>query len=90
MTRKEERYKTVNVQTQDFVVTVCSQDFSLSHDPGIVTRCPLELKLKRTNIGKEWYGKIRYQNQEEVIQDAGDVEKKIREGTAHVICTCHW
>ena len=52
--------------------------------PGIVTRCPLELKMKRRKEGQEWYGKISYQDFEEEIDDPATVEKKIREGiTVH-------
>ncbi|CAB1353578.1 unnamed protein product [Coregonus sp. 'balchen'] len=46
---------------------------------GIVTRCPLELKMKRKREGEEWHGKISYQDHEEEIEDPSDVEKKIRE-----------
>ncbi|XP_031697099.1 interferon-induced GTP-binding protein Mx-like [Anarrhichthys ocellatus] len=46
---------------------------------GIVTRCPLELKMKRRKEGEEWYGKISYQGYEEEIKDPADVEKMIRE-----------
>uniref|UniRef100_A0A3P9M2H4 Interferon-induced GTP-binding protein Mx n=1 Tax=Oryzias latipes TaxID=8090 RepID=A0A3P9M2H4_ORYLA len=46
---------------------------------GIVTRCPLELKMKRKKEGEEWYGKISYQDREEEIDDPTTVEKKIRE-----------
>lgn len=47
-----------------------------------MTRCPLELKMKRRKGGEEWYGKISYQSYEEVIEDPADVENKIREGSA--------
>ncbi|XP_060898132.1 interferon-induced GTP-binding protein Mx-like isoform X2 [Labrus mixtus] len=53
--------------------------FSLFIYSGIVTRCPLELKMKRKREGEEWFGKISYQNHEEEIEDPADVEKKIRE-----------
>ncbi|XP_062272449.1 interferon-induced GTP-binding protein Mx-like [Scomber scombrus] len=52
---------------------------ALPRGSGIVTRCPLELKMKRMKEGEEWYGKISYQDQEEEIEDPADVEKKIRE-----------
>lgn len=45
-----------------------------------MTRCPLELKMKRKKEGEEWFGKISYQNHEEEIEDPVDVEKKIRQG----------
>uniref|UniRef100_A0A4W5KHJ5 Interferon-induced GTP-binding protein Mx n=1 Tax=Hucho hucho TaxID=62062 RepID=A0A4W5KHJ5_9TELE len=51
----------------------------LSTLTGIVTRCPLELKMKRKREGEEWHGKISYQDHEEEIEDPSDVEKKIRE-----------
>ncbi|XP_061583827.1 interferon-induced GTP-binding protein Mx-like [Cololabis saira] len=52
---------------------------ALPRGSGIVTRCPLELKMKRRKEGQEWYGKISYQEHEEEIDDPATVEKKIRE-----------
>ncbi|XP_078104060.1 interferon-induced GTP-binding protein Mx [Sander vitreus] len=52
---------------------------ALPRGSGIVTRCPLELKMKRRREGEEWYGKISYQDCEKEIEDPADVEKKIRE-----------
>ncbi|GLD69935.1 AAW22002.1 Mx protein [Lates japonicus] len=52
---------------------------ALPRGSGIVTRCPLELKMKRKKEGEEWYGKISYQDHEEEIEDPAHVEKKIRE-----------
>ncbi|XP_078104066.1 interferon-induced GTP-binding protein Mx-like isoform X2 [Sander vitreus] len=52
---------------------------ALPRGSGIVTRCPLELKMKRKKEGEEWYGKISYKDCEEEIEDPADVEKKIRE-----------
>ncbi|XP_055773155.1 interferon-induced GTP-binding protein Mx3 isoform X2 [Salvelinus fontinalis] len=52
---------------------------ALPRGSGIVTRCPLELKMKRKREGEEWHGKISYQDHEEEIEDPSDVEKKIRE-----------
>ncbi|XP_040059231.2 interferon-induced GTP-binding protein Mx [Gasterosteus aculeatus] len=52
---------------------------ALPRGSGIVTRCPLELKMKRRREGEEWYGKISYQDYEEEIKDPADVEKLIRE-----------
>ena len=57
---------------------------------GIVTRCPLELKMKRKKEGEEWYGKISYEDFEEEIDDPADVEKKIREGTVYRALKCHY
>lgn len=47
---------------------------------GIVTRCPLELKMIRTKGEGKWHAKISYQDYEEDIDDPAEVEKKIREG----------
>ncbi|XP_039654490.1 interferon-induced GTP-binding protein Mx-like isoform X2 [Perca fluviatilis] len=52
---------------------------ALPRGSGIVTRCPLELKMKRRREGEEWYGKISYQDCEKEIEDPADVDKKIRE-----------
>ncbi|XP_029357349.1 interferon-induced GTP-binding protein Mx-like [Echeneis naucrates] len=52
---------------------------ALPRGSGIVTRCPLELKMKRKKEGEEWYGKISYQDHEEEMDDPAVVEKKIRE-----------
>ncbi|KAM6946545.1 interferon-induced GTP-binding protein Mx-like [Lycodopsis pacificus] len=52
---------------------------ALPRGSGIVTRCPLELKMKRRKEGEEWYGKISYQGYEEEIEDPADVEKMIRD-----------
>ncbi|KAF3856040.1 hypothetical protein F7725_016763, partial [Dissostichus mawsoni] len=56
---------------------------ALPRGSGIVTRCPLELKMKRKKEGEAWYGKISYQSFEREIcteiDDPVDVEKKIRE-----------
>uniref|UniRef100_A0A671UP42 Interferon-induced GTP-binding protein Mx n=1 Tax=Sparus aurata TaxID=8175 RepID=A0A671UP42_SPAAU len=52
---------------------------ALPRGSGIVTRCPLELKMKRKKEGEEWFGKISYQDHEEELDDPADVEKKIRE-----------
>lgn len=62
-------------------VTVCSHPtYFLFHRTGIVTRCPLELKMKRKKEGEDWYGKISYQDYEEELDDPQKVEAKIREG----------
>ncbi|XP_041837170.1 interferon-induced GTP-binding protein Mx [Melanotaenia boesemani] len=52
---------------------------ALPRGSGIVTRCPLELKMKRRKEGQDWYGKISYQEYEEELDDPAIVEKKIRE-----------
>ncbi|XP_067261448.1 interferon-induced GTP-binding protein MxB-like [Chanodichthys erythropterus] len=50
---------------------------ALPRGSGIVTRCPLELKMIRTKGVEKWHGKISYQNHEEDIKNPGEVEKKI-------------
>ncbi|XP_070848776.1 interferon-induced GTP-binding protein Mx [Chaetodon trifascialis] len=52
---------------------------ALPRGSGIVTRCPLELKMKRKKEGEDWYGKISYQSYTEEIEDPADVEKLIRQ-----------
>ncbi|XP_075952230.1 interferon-induced GTP-binding protein Mx-like [Anarhichas minor] len=52
---------------------------ALPRGSGIVTRCPLELKMKRRKEGEEWYGKISYQGYEAEIEDPADVDAMIRE-----------
>ncbi|XP_066476130.1 interferon-induced GTP-binding protein Mx2-like isoform X2 [Tiliqua scincoides] len=51
---------------------------SLPRGSGIVTRCPLALKLKKTCHGQEWKGKISYQDIDEELQNPSEVEKEIR------------
>ncbi|CAI9554960.1 unnamed protein product, partial [Staurois parvus] len=50
----------------------------LPRGSGIVTRCPLELKLKKSPEGSRWYGKISYQNQMEEILNSAEVENEVR------------
>ncbi|KAB5523263.1 hypothetical protein PHYPO_G00150480 [Pangasianodon hypophthalmus] len=62
---------------------------ALPRGSGIVTRCPLELKMKRSREEDFWHGKIKYkkdhdQDHEEEIDDPADVEKKIREAQDHM------
>ncbi|XP_060926110.1 interferon-induced GTP-binding protein Mx-like [Limanda limanda] len=52
---------------------------SLPRGKGIVTRCPLELKMKRKRSGDVWYGEISYRDYKEEIHDPADVDKMIRE-----------
>lgn len=47
---------------------------------GIVTRCPLELKMKRSRREDFWHGMIKYEDYEEEIENPEDVEQKIRKG----------
>ncbi|TRY82563.1 hypothetical protein DNTS_030575 [Danionella cerebrum] len=51
----------------------------LPRGSGIVTRCPLELKMIRTKDEDKWQGRISYPNHEEDFSDPAEVEKKIRE-----------
>ncbi|XP_063201274.1 interferon-induced GTP-binding protein Mx-like isoform X1 [Chroicocephalus ridibundus] len=52
---------------------------ALPRGNGIVTRCPLELKLKRIPATQAWKGKMCYRNIKIDLQDASEVEKAIRE-----------
>ncbi|NWR53094.1 MX protein, partial [Regulus satrapa] len=51
---------------------------SLPRGNGIVTRCPLELKLKRLPKGQGWQGRISYQNITAELQSASEVDRAIR------------
>ncbi|NXC28504.1 MX protein, partial [Campylorhamphus procurvoides] len=51
---------------------------ALPRGNGIVTRCPLELKLKRLPDGQAWRGKICYRNVVTDLQNASEVDKAIR------------
>ncbi|XP_075287808.1 interferon-induced GTP-binding protein Mx-like isoform X1 [Opisthocomus hoazin] len=52
---------------------------ALPRGNGIVTRCPLELKLKRIPATQAWKGKMCYRNTSLELQNASEVEKAIRE-----------
>ncbi|KAJ8246756.1 hypothetical protein GJAV_G00255050 [Gymnothorax javanicus] len=52
---------------------------ALPRGSGIVTRCPLELKMKRLKEDEAWRGKISYSDRTEDILDPADVEGMIRE-----------
>ncbi|NXT37842.1 MX protein, partial [Pelecanoides urinatrix] len=52
---------------------------ALPRGNGIVTRCPLELKLKRIPATQAWKGKISFRNISTELQNASQVEKAIRE-----------
>ncbi|XP_076879385.1 interferon-induced GTP-binding protein Mx3-like [Brachyhypopomus gauderio] len=52
---------------------------ALPRGSGIVTRCPLELKMKRSREEAGWHGRISYGDHEEDLDDPAEVEKKIRE-----------
>ncbi|XP_072307724.1 interferon-induced GTP-binding protein Mx-like [Eucyclogobius newberryi] len=51
---------------------------ALPRGSGIVTRCPLELKMKRTESGEKWRGRIKYRDYVEDIIKPADVDNKIR------------
>ncbi|KAM6161429.1 interferon-induced GTP-binding protein Mx2-like isoform 2-T2 [Erethizon dorsatum] len=50
---------------------------ALPRGSGIVTRCPLVLKLKKLRQEEEWRGKVSYMGIEEDIPDASKVEEEI-------------
>ncbi|NWX87879.1 MX protein, partial [Nothoprocta pentlandii] len=51
---------------------------ALPRGNGIVTRCPLELKLKKAPDTQKWKGKISYRRVREELENPSDVEKAIR------------
>ncbi|TNN31139.1 Interferon-induced GTP-binding protein Mx [Liparis tanakae] len=63
---------------------------ALPRGSGIVTRCPLELKMKRRREGEDWYGKITYQDHEIEIEDPADVDGMIRGGTVLTVMSCDY
>ncbi|KFQ63376.1 Interferon-induced GTP-binding protein Mx, partial [Pelecanus crispus] len=52
---------------------------ALPRGNGIVTRCPLELKLKRTPATQAWKGKICYRDISINLHNASEVETAIKE-----------
>ncbi|NXO83156.1 MX protein, partial [Sitta europaea] len=52
---------------------------ALPRGSGIVTRCPLELKLKRLPEGQAWQGKISYRNETQELLNPSEVDRAIRE-----------
>uniref|UniRef100_A0A3Q3NHL7 Interferon-induced GTP-binding protein Mx n=1 Tax=Labrus bergylta TaxID=56723 RepID=A0A3Q3NHL7_9LABR len=52
---------------------------ALPRGSGIVTRCPLELKMKKMREGEQWAGVISYRGFREEIDDPADVDEKVRE-----------
>ncbi|NWT62141.1 MX protein, partial [Erythrocercus mccallii] len=52
---------------------------ALPRGNGIVTRCPLELKLKRLPEGQAWQGTISYQNFTLELKNASEVDRAIRQ-----------
>ncbi|NXA35767.1 MX protein, partial [Eudromia elegans] len=51
---------------------------ALPRGNGIVTRCPLELKLKKTDGRQKWKGKISYRHISEDLENPLEVERAIR------------
>ncbi|XP_020488752.2 interferon-induced GTP-binding protein Mx isoform X2 [Labrus bergylta] len=51
---------------------------ALPRGSGIVTRCPLELKMKKMREGEQWAGVISYRGFREEIDDPADVDEKVR------------
>ncbi|XP_039225181.1 interferon-induced GTP-binding protein Mx-like isoform X2 [Crotalus tigris] len=51
---------------------------ALPRGSGIVTRCPLELKMKKNNNIKEWKGKMVYLETEVELKDPSEVEVAVR------------
>lgn len=49
-------------------------------DSGIVTRCPLELKLRKLKDGSEWTAIISYKEVRETFHDPKQVEGFVRRG----------
>ena len=54
-----------------------------------MTRCPLELKMKRKKEGEKWHGRISYNDYMEELDDPAYVEDSIREGGVKCIFKCH-
>ncbi|NP_001297130.1 interferon-induced GTP-binding protein Mx1 [Mustela putorius furo] len=50
---------------------------ALPRGSGIVTRCPLVLKVKKVTNQDEWRGKVSYQDFEKEISDPSEVEAEI-------------
>lgn len=48
---------------------------------GIVTRCPLVLKLRKLRHDDEWKGKVTYRDIEIDLTAASEVEQEVRKGT---------
>ncbi|XP_052014146.1 interferon-induced GTP-binding protein Mx1 [Apodemus sylvaticus] len=53
---------------------------ALPRGSGIVTRCPLVLKLRKLNQGEEWRGKVTYDDIEVELSDPSQVEEAINKG----------
>ncbi|XP_040278983.1 interferon-induced GTP-binding protein Mx2-like isoform X2 [Bufo bufo] len=51
---------------------------NLPRGTGIVTRCPLELKLKKSPVSTEWSGTISYKNKTIPLSNPSAVEQEVR------------
>ncbi|MCI4393662.1 hypothetical protein PGIGA_G00160030 [Pangasianodon gigas] len=51
---------------------------ALPRGSGIVTRCPLELKLRKLNAGSNWTAIISYRDVQETFTDPSQVEGYVR------------
>lgn len=47
-----------------------------------MTRCPLELKMKKSRKENVWQGRIKYEDYEEEFEDPEDVDQMICNGSA--------
>ncbi|XP_040194996.1 interferon-induced GTP-binding protein Mx2-like [Rana temporaria] len=50
----------------------------LPRGSGIVTRCPLVLRLKKSSKGSKWTGEIKYRDQKVKLKNPGEVEHEVR------------
>ncbi|XP_067897318.1 interferon-induced GTP-binding protein Mx3-like [Heterodontus francisci] len=50
---------------------------ALPRGSGIVTRCPLELRLKKAKEAKIWKGRIRYKDYLKELTDPAEVDKEV-------------
>uniref|UniRef100_UPI00398E690E interferon-induced GTP-binding protein Mx1-like n=1 Tax=Pristiophorus japonicus TaxID=55135 RepID=UPI00398E690E len=50
---------------------------ALPRGSGIVTRCPLELKLKKAKVANVWKGRISYKNYMKDLSNPSEVDKEI-------------
>ncbi|XP_005370180.2 interferon-induced GTP-binding protein Mx1 [Microtus ochrogaster] len=53
---------------------------ALPRGSGIVTRCPLVLKLRKSEPGEKWRGKVTYDEIEVELSDPSQVEEAINKG----------
>lgn len=47
---------------------------------GIVTRCPLVLKLKKITKDKNWQGMLSYKDQKKTLKDPAEIENSVLYG----------